>query len=173
MDSLCISRRTAIAAAVSALAVSACGFRPRGAFELPFKTIYLQISEKSTLRYEIQRHLEAETLVKVITDPEEAKEAEATLRLLGQRRSRVALTYNDRGNAREYRIGNDMTFSIVSPDGFEFLAPVTLSARRDLPYTERNYLSRDVEEATLHRDIEKDIAIQLMRRIKSSNARKQ
>ena len=95
------------------------------------------------------------------------KDAEAILSIVRQSRTRNVQTYNDLGDAREYRLGYDITFKLVSPDGYEFLPPTTISARRDLPYTMRNYLSREVEEATLYRDIENDIAVQLIRRIES------
>ena len=71
----------------------------------------------------------------------------------------------------KYRLGWDVTFKLAAPDGYEYLPPTTLSARRDLPYTIRNYLSRETEEATLYRDIERDIVVQLMRRIEAAKAK--
>ena len=164
MASFSPERRRLLASLSAAACLAGCGFRPRGRFSVPFKTICLAMSDQLPLTHEIRRHLEAETSA-VVVDRE--KDAEAILSVVRQSRSRNVQTYNDLGDAREYRLGYDITFRLVSPDGYEFLPPTTLSARRDLPYTMRNYLSREVEEATLYRDIEADIAVQLIRRIES------
>ena len=159
------TRREVLAALAAAALASGCGFRPRGRFSVPFKTIYLAMSNQSPLTHEIRRRIEAETSATVV---DREQDAEAILSATRSSRSRVVNSYNDSGDAREYRLGYDITFRLASPEGFEFLAPTTLSARRDIPYTARNYLSRETEEATLYRDIERDIAIQLMRRIEAA-----
>ena len=158
------ARRRLLALFAASAGLAGCGFRPRGRFSVPFKTICLAMSDQQPLTHELRRHLEAETST-VVVDSE--KDAEAILSIVRQSRTRNVQTYNDLGDAREYRLGYDITFKLVSPDGYEFLPPTTISARRDLPYTMRNYLSREVEEATLYRDIENDIAVQLIRRIES------
>ena len=160
-----ISRRTLFSAAAAAALLSGCGFRLRRQFSLPFETVFLQMDEQASLTYVIRRHLEAETSARVV---KEAKDADAILSIVSSSRSRVVHTYNDAGDAREYRLGWDISFRVVSPDGFEYLPPSYISVRRDIPYTIRNYLSRETEEATLYRGMEEDIAVQLMRRIESA-----
>ena len=151
-----LNRRALLAAAAASLALTGCGFRPRGRFTVPFETVYLQMSDQSTLKWELRRHINAETNARVV---DQMADADAILSIVSQSRSRVVQTYNDIGDAREYRLG------------WEYLPPTTLSARRDLPYTIRNYLSRETEEATLYRDIERDIVVQLMRRIEAAKAK--
>ena len=126
------------------------------------------MSDQSTLKWELRRHINAETNARVV---DQMADADAILSIVSQSRSRMVQTYNDIGDAREYRLGWDVTFKLAAPDGYEYLPPTTLSARRDLPYTIRNYLSRETEEATLYRDIERDIVVQLMRRIEAAKAK--
>lgn len=159
------TRREVLAALAAAALASGCGFRPRGRFAVPFKTIYLDMSEQSPLTQEIRRRIEAETSATVVTSE---KDADAVLSTTRSRRTREINSYNDSGDAREYRLGCDITFRLATPDGYEMMPSTTLFARRDIPYTTRNYLSRETEEATLYRDIERDIAIQLMRRIEAA-----
>jgi LPS-assembly lipoprotein len=163
-----LNRRALLAAAAASLALTGCGFRPRGRFTVPFETVYLQMSDQSTLKWELRRHINAETNARVV---DQMADADAILSIVSQSRSRMVQTYNDIGDAREYRLGWDVTFKLAAPDGYEYLPPTTLSARRDLPYTIRNYLSRETEEATLYRDIERDIVVQLMRRIEAAKAK--
>ncbi|MCG5031927.1 LPS assembly lipoprotein LptE [Mesosutterella sp. OilRF-GAM-744-9] len=165
LPELGLSRRRILAAAAAALLASGCGFRPRGRFSVPFKTLYIQMSGQSPLTHEIRRRIEAETSATVVDD---IRDAEAILSTDSTSRTRVVNSYNDSGDAREYRLGLDITFRLTSPEGYEFMPATTLSARRDIPYTYKNYLSRETEEATLYRDIEKDIAIQLLRRLEAA-----
>ena len=152
-----LNRRALLAAAAASLALTGCGFRPRGRFTVPFETVYLQMSDQSTLKWELRRHINAETNARVV---DQMADADAILSIVSQSRSRVVQTYNDIGDAREYRLGWDVTFKLAAPDGYEYLPP-----------TIRNYLSRETEEATLYRDIERDIVVQLMRRIEAAKAK--
>ena len=50
---------------------------------------------------------------------------------------------------------------------------VTLTASRDLTYSESDFLTREKEEAFLYRDMEADLVNQLMRRIEAIKPPKQ
>ena len=99
-----LNRRALLAAAAASLALTGCGFRPRGRFTVPFETVYLQMSDQSTLKWELRRHINAETNARVV---DQMADADAILSIVSQSRSRVVQTYNDIGDAREYRLGWD------------------------------------------------------------------
>ena len=115
-----LNRRALLAAAAASLALTGCGFRPRGRFTVPFETVYLQMSDQSTLKWELRRHINAETNARVA---DQMADADAILSIVSQSRSRVVQTYNDIGDAREYRLGWDVTFKLAAPDGYEYLPP--------------------------------------------------
>ena len=134
------SRRHLLGAAlIGALPLTGCGFRLRGSYSTPFRTLYLQMPENSYLAVRLRQELLAGSDVTIVNTP---SEAEAILELLSDSRSR------------------DME-------------AVTLTASRDLTYSESDFLSREKEEAFLYRDMEADLVNQLMRRIEAIKPPKQ
>lgn len=87
------SRRHLLGAAlVGALPLAGCGFRLRGSFSTPFKTLYLQMPPNSRLTVRLRQELLAESGVTIVNTP---AEAEAILELLSDSRSRDVLSIND------------------------------------------------------------------------------
>lgn len=165
------SRRLLIGAAlVGALPLAGCGFRLRGSYSTPFKTMYLQMPENSRLAVRIKQELEGGSDVRIVKSP---SEAEVILELLSDSRSRDVLSINDTGRAREYEITLVLEFRVSSPEGFDYMEAVKLATSRDLTYAESNFLSREKEEEFLYRDMEADLVSQLMHHIEAIKPRKQ
>ena len=160
------SRRQLIGAAalLGAAGLSGCGFRLRGSFDAPFKTMYLQMAENTPFSTVLERQIRAGSSIEIVNDP---NEAEAILVLMNQTRSSDILSINDAGRAREYELTMTIDFRVSSPDGFDYLEPTTLSATRDMSYSEIQFLSREKEENFLYRDMEKDLIGQLVRYIEA------
>lgn len=165
------SRRHLLGAAlIGALPLTGCGFRLRGSYSTPFKTLYLQMPENSYLAVRLKQELLAGSDVTIVNTP---SEAEAILELLSDSRSRDVLSINDTGRAREYEITLSLSFRVSNPSGIDYMEAVTLTASRDLTYSESDFLSREKEEAFLYRDMEADLVNQLMRRIEAIKPPKQ
>ena len=154
------SRRHLLGAAlIGALPLTGCGFRLRGSYSTPFRTLYLQMPENSYLAVRLRQELLAGSDVTIVNTP---SEAEAILELLSDSRSRDVLSINDTGRAREYEITLSLSFRVSNPSGIDYMEAVTLTASRDLTYSESDFLSREKEEAFLYRDMEADLVNQLM-----------
>jgi len=165
------SRRHLLGAAlIGALPLTGCGFRLRGSYSTPFKTLYLQMPENSYLAVRLRQELLAGSDVTIVNTP---SEAEAILELLSDSRSRDVLSINDTGRAREYEITLSLSFRVSNPSGIDYMEAVTLTASRDLTYSESDFLSREKEEAFLYRDMEADLVNQLIRRIEAIKPPKQ
>ena len=165
------SRRHLLGAAlIGALPLTGCGFRLRGSYSPPFRTLYLQMPENSYLAVRLRQELLAGSDVTIVNTP---SEAEAILELLSDSRSRDGLSINDTGRAREYEITLSLSFRVSNPSGIDYMEAVTLTASRDLTYSESDFLSREKEEAFLYRDMEADLVNQLMRRIEAIKPPKQ
>jgi LPS-assembly lipoprotein len=85
-----MNRRTLCMLAMAAtVTLSACGFQLRGAnnqANLPFKTIYLGISETSSLGTELKRYIRASGDTVVVSDP---KAAQAIIEVLSETREKA------------------------------------------------------------------------------------
>ncbi len=163
---LLLRRRLLGLTLASPLVLAGCGFRLRGSFDAPFRTIYLQMRENTRFSSHLKRALESGSSMKVVSSPEEA---EAIFELLGMTRSRDVLSYNDRGDAREYEIMLKIHFRVVAPhDGFEFVEPTIFSSKGDISYTESEFLSRDSEEEVLYKRMEEDLIHHVVRRLEAA-----
>ncbi|RYY61208.1 MAG: hypothetical protein EOO24_59235, partial [Comamonadaceae bacterium] len=56
-------------------------------------------------------------------------------------------------------------FKLTSPAGKELLGPTTIEQRRDLTYNETNALAKEAEGELLYRDMQSDVAQQVVRRL--------
>ncbi|HXF44511.1 MAG TPA: LPS assembly lipoprotein LptE [Burkholderiaceae bacterium] len=147
---------------VFAFALSACGFKLRGARELPFATIYLSSGTDTPLGAELARNLRAGTSTIVVAD---RGRADAVLEIVDERREREILSLNAQGRAREYTLRLRLSFRLHDGKGRELIPLTELAVVRDISYNEAQVLAKESEEALLYRDMQSDIVQQILRRL--------
>ena len=81
------------------------------------------------------------------------------------RDSRIVISTNSAGALRELQLQLRVRFSLRTPGGKTLLPPTEVSQTRDLSFNETNALAKDGEAELLYRDMQADIAQQLMRRL--------
>lgn len=145
-----------------ALLLSACGFHLRGAYSLPFDTLYIAQPESSELRAIIKRNVEASTQTRV-TDA--ANEAQATLKILADSPMKKILSLNSAGRVREYQLTRTFVFAVANNAGGEYLAQSSIIISREMTFDDSAVLSKEAEEVLLWRDIQSDLVQQLLRRL--------
>jgi len=150
---------------LTAFVLTACGFHMRGSTDhdkLPFKSVFVVISDASPLGVELKRNLAAGANTTVVSDP---KEAQAILEILTERKEKSILSMNIQGRVRELTVTYTVRFRLRDNKGKELLAPTTLSLHRTLTYSETHALASESEEALLYRDMQTDAVQQMMRRL--------
>ncbi|MFJ3055705.1 LPS assembly lipoprotein LptE [Herbaspirillum sp. NPDC087042] len=152
--------------AAAALILSACGFHLRGAADLPFKTIYLDFPPNSAVGVELKRNIEASG-PKVL---DTAKDAEANLKVLADKRDRQVLTLNTDGRVREYALFQRFTFSVTDAKGLTVIPATAITIRRVITYDANQELAKQAEEALLYRDMQSDLVQQILRRLSASKS---
>jgi LPS-assembly lipoprotein len=145
-----------------AVLLSACGFQLRGAYTLPFETLYVAQPETSELRAVIKRNIEASTQTRIVDD---AKTAQATLTVLVDTPVKKIMSLNSAGRVREYQLERTFTFQVTDAKGQPFLPPSTIRITREMTFDDAALLSKEGEEVLLWRDIQSDLVQQLMRRL--------
>lgn len=153
---------------LATLLLSGCGFHLRGAYSLPFDTLYIAQPETSELRAVIKRNIEASTQTRVVGT---AKEAQATLVILGDAPLKRILSLNSAGRVREYQLTRTFTFRVVDTAGKEYLPRSTVIISRDMTFDDSAVLAKEAEEVLLWRDIQNDLVQQLMRRLAAAKPR--
>lgn len=160
-------RRTALALLASlagASALTACGFRLRGAAQtdLPFKSIYLGFAENSPLGVELRRHIRASGNTRIV---ENRKEAEAVLEPLSETREESVLSINSQGRIRELSLFYRFSFRVLDGSGTQLVEPTSIVLKRDMTFNEAAVLAKEGEKAMLYRDMQSDLVQQILRRL--------
>lgn len=150
-----------------ALLVSACGFHLRGAYSLPFDTLYINQPESSELRAVLKRNIEASTQTR-ITDA--ANEAQATLKIIADTPLKKILSLNSAGRVREFQLTRTFVFMVANNAGGDYLPQSSIIISREMTFDDSSVLSKEAEEVLLWRDIQNDLVQQLLRRLASAKS---
>lgn len=145
-----------------ALFLAGCGFHVRETKPLPFKTLYLGMSEQSELGAALRRHILA-TGSTVLVD--QAEGAQAILSVVADAREKSILSLNAAGRVRELLLRQRFVFRVHDGKGKDFLPQSEIRVSRDISYSDTELLSKESEEALLYRDMQADLVQQIMRRL--------
>ena len=151
--------------------LSACGFQLRNAGDYPFKTLFANFATTSPLGVELRRNLLGTGRITLLTEPAQMVTADAVLDILSEERQQAVVGVNASGQVRELQLRLRVRFRLRTPQGQVLIEPVELSQQRDLSFTETAALSKEIEQATMYRDMQTDIVQQIMRRLSAVNPR--
>jgi LPS-assembly lipoprotein len=155
-------------AVTSALILSACGFQLRGSgsqSDLPFKTIHVALTETSPLGTELRRNIAAGATT-IAADP---KTAGAIVEVLSETRNKEILSLNSQGRVRENALYYRVAFRVKDRKNTDFLPPTEIVVKRVISFNESQVLAKEMEEASLYRDMQSDMVRQMLRRIAALN----
>ena len=94
-----------------------------------------------------------------------AKTADAVLEILGEDRNRFIVSTNSAGLLRELQLQLTVRFRLHTPAGKDLLPAGEITQTRDLSFNETNALAKEGEADLLFRDMQIDIAQQILRRL--------
>lgn len=161
-----MSRRGFLAAA-GALALAGCGFELRKAPQFAFKSI--AVLGTSAFSNYLRRQLRAAGTVEVLP-ADQADKAEAVLEILGESRNNIVLSTTPDGQVRELQLVLSLRFKVRGQGGKELLGPTEIQQSRDITYNETAALAKEGEAELLYRDMQNDIAQQVLRRLAAIKA---
>ena len=143
--------------------LAGCGFKLRQPPRLGFSRIALTGFEpRSPMAQELRRQLGAS--VQVVDNP---GQAEVVLHALDDKRERSVVASTAAAQVRELQLRLKFNFRASTPSGRELIPRVDLLLSRDLSYSETAALAKEVEEAELFREMQADVAEQVLRRLAS------
>jgi LPS-assembly lipoprotein len=163
-DPVGFSRRRVLAlcgGAALAVTLAGCGFALRQAPVFAFRT--LSVPGNSAFVNYLRRNIAAAGTVELLP-PARAGEADAVLEILGESRERVVLSTNAAGEVRELQLRLRVRYRLHTPAGKD-LQVAEIAQQRDLSYNETTALAKEGEAELLFRDMQNDIAQQMLRRL--------
>ena len=149
------------------LFTTACGFQLRGAYSLPFDSLYIALPDTGEMYAQLKRSIMAGSTVQVLS---EQKAAQVTLQVLDDRQAKNILSLSAAGRAREYQLSRILVIRLVDAQGREWMTPSQISVHRDITYNDDLVLSKESEEALLWRDMQNDLLQQILRRWSATHA---
>ena len=140
-----------------------CGFHLRQPPRLGFARIALVgFAPRSPMAEELRRQLGA--VVRMVDAP---SQAELVLHALDDVRERSVVASTLAAQVRELQLRVKFNFRASTPSGRELIPRTELLLSRDLSYRETAALAKEMEEAELFREMQADVAEQVLRRLAS------
>lgn len=158
-----IARR--ICCALLTLAISGalvgCGFKLRGSYELPYQSLQVTSAGASVVAGQIRREITS-TQTKIVGS---AKDAEAILAILEERRDRQILSLSGAGRIREYELRMKVRYQLADANGKVIIPTSEILLKRTFAYDDTAVIAKQQEEAALYQDMERDATGQILRRM--------
>ena len=151
-------------ASVIALAAGlvSCGFQLRGEPEVGIRKLYISAVGASAVMADIKRTL-ATGPTRLVTS---SLEAEAHLRILHEAREKTVFTITGAGRMYEFQLRLIVKYELLIPGRDEPVIPSTeIETRRVITYSEGAPTAKEVEEQLLFKDMQLDLARQILRRV--------
>lgn len=142
--------------------LTACGFKLRGSYELPFDTLYIGLPESNELYAALKRNIEASTKTRIIANREEAQ---ASLTVVYDRTTQGILSLSGTGRVTEYQLVRTFAFRVLDKNNQDIIPQREIVLRRDLPYSDDVVLAKASETELLVRDMQNDLINQILRRL--------
>jgi LPS-assembly lipoprotein len=146
---------------LAAWALSGCGFQLRGAYSLPYESIYLA-SGDNVIGAGLRRQINASGGTRIA---DSAEDAQATFIPTGEWRDSIIASFSGSGRVREKRLRYRYAYRIVDAKGRDLVPQSYVELTRDVSYADSATLAKEQEEELLWRDMENDLIQQLMRRL--------
>jgi LPS-assembly lipoprotein len=156
-------RRPLAIAATLAITIAAtlagCGFHLRVPQTLNYQRIALSgFADRSTMAEEIRRALPADAHI-----TPNVLESQVVIEAIEDTQKTTVEASTAFGQVRELELHVKLRYRVLRPDGTELLPLADVERFRDLTYDESQALAKDTELKSLYRDMQSDMAIQLVR----------
>ena len=142
--------------------VAGCGFQLRGAYSLPYESLFVAVADTSLVGANLKRAIRASGSTRLA---DTAADAQAIFLPTVEAKDPVVLSYSSSGRVREKRLRYLYGYRIVDSKGRDLVLPGQVELSRDLTYADSDVLAKTQEEDLLWRDMETDLVQQLMRRL--------
>ena len=154
-------RRLAVAALAlsTAATLASCGFQRRVAQPLNYERIALSgFADRSTMADEIRRALPS--TARIVGN---VLESQVVIEAVEDTQKTTVEASTAFGQVRELELHVKLRYRVLDPNGTELLPLADVERFRDMTYDEKDALAKDTELKALYRDMQSDMAYQLIR----------
>jgi LPS-assembly lipoprotein len=146
-------------ALAAAATLAGCGFHRRAAQPLNYERIALSgFADRSTMAEEIRRALPS--TARIVSN---VLESQVVIEAIEDKQKTTVEASTAFGQVRELELHVKLRYRVLDPNGTELLPLADVERFRDLTYDEKDALAKDTELKSLYRDMQSDMAYQLVR----------
>lgn len=158
-------RRQLLRVSLAALggSLSGCGFKLRGAVQLPFNMLWSNFSATSSVGNEFKRALR--TSNPQLQFVELRDKAQVVLNVLAESKDKLVLGLSSAGVVREYQLQVTLRFELFDGKGRELTPAQDIILKRDVTTSDAQIVAKEREDELLFREMQSDLIQQLMRRL--------
>jgi LPS-assembly lipoprotein len=153
--------RRALLFAAPALLAAGCGFRLRGATELPFRTFHSSLPQSSQFGAELRRAVRSNGATVV----DRREDAQVRFDLLTESVEREISALSTSGRPREFQLRYRIRWQVKGASEQELIAPNEMVLRRSITVLDVQGIVNPDEEVLLYRDMRIDATQQILRRL--------
>lgn len=128
---------------------------------LPFSSVFVSTPGGSVVATELRREL-ANIPTKLMPS---AKDADAQLNIIEDRRDRQILSLSGAGRVREYELKLRVVYQLIDAKNGVVIPTSEIQLSRILSYDDSRIIAKQQEEALLYQDMERDAVAQILRRM--------
>jgi LPS-assembly lipoprotein len=140
-----------------------CGFKIRGAnLGLPFERILVQ--GEGVVANEVRWILQGQPTMKIV---QKSVDAQVVLNLMSERTERTVVAFSSAGRPREIQLRLRAMYRVTDGYAVEITPPAEVTVTRDISVTESEALSITSAEDAMQVDMRRDIAQQIVRRLRA------
>jgi LPS-assembly lipoprotein len=143
--------------------LSSCGFHLRGYYAIPYQPVAID-GASFALRRELIKAFETNHVR--ITD--EAKEAQAVLKINDEREEVRILSLSGNGTVAEYEILYTANYTLAKNDGSVLMPTRSIEQRRSFTYNDVAVLAKEEERNLILREMREEASQQILRAISTS-----
>ncbi len=147
-----------------ALLAAGCGFQLRRFDGVPFASLYIDAPPDNTVAQRLRTLLTAGGKTRLAAS---AVEADALLKLTQDLRTKTILSLSGAGRVTEYRLGLQVSYSVVDREEHVLAEAENIELTRDLTYDDSQLLAKGAEETLLYRDMDENAALRILRRLQA------
>lgn len=153
--------RRHVLSAAPLLLLAGCGFKLRGATELPFSTFYTALPQSSQLGGELRRSVR----INGATVVDRREDAQVRFDLLGESVEQEITALSTSGRPREYQLRYRLRWAVRDATDADLIAPNEMLLRRLITVLDVQGIVNADEVALLYRDMRLDAVAQILRRL--------
>jgi len=139
----------------------ACGFKLRGSYVLPWKSIAINQAENSELYNLLKRRIESSSQTKVFSQLVKTPQKAEALLNLSEGRAKNVFSLDTSGRVSQFRLHGSLNYQAIVKN--QLVSSGTINSTRDLSYSDDQALAKESEEKLLWESIRQDMVIQLLR----------